>query len=185
MMGGGAGAPQNVHQFMQHLADQLTNDPNINPNANPNQPRRGRVVNVGNLFTNLAAGLGGGAGGGAAFGDFGVGNLQNIVDELFFRGGGNRGKPPASERAVQELVTTVIVDDAYVEHHAGTSHESCAVCKDDFVVGDELRCMPCGHHYHPDCILPWLRLHNTCPTCRYELPTDDASVDQAQREQGE
>ncbi|EFC44897.1 hypothetical protein NAEGRDRAFT_5673, partial [Naegleria gruberi] len=51
--------------------------------------------------------------------------------------------------------------------------QSCAVCICDFEECDELIRLPCGHVFHKDCVSTWLNEHNTCPTCRYELPTED------------
>ena len=48
--------------------------------------------------------------------------------------------------------------------------DPCAVCQDEFAAGDEHLRMPCSHLFHKDCLMPWLRDHNTCPTCRHELP---------------
>lgn len=51
----------------------------------------------------------------------------------------------------------------------------CAICKDQFLVEVEAKQLPCSHLYHPDCILPWLSNHDSCPLCRFKLPSDDPS----------
>ena len=59
---------------------------------------------------------------------------------------------------------------------------SCAVCKDEFSIGEECLSMPCNHYFHGDCLLPWLEKRNSCPTCRYELPTDDADFEEKKKQ---
>lgn len=43
----------------------------------------------------------------------------------------------------------------------------CPICLE--VQFEYLRQMPCGHVYHNDCLVPWLRQQRTCPKCRREL----------------
>ncbi|KAL2338249.1 hypothetical protein Fmac_012695 [Flemingia macrophylla] len=82
------------------------------------------------------------------------------------------GKPPASASAVRNLHTVV-----FTAHDVANDHPVCAVCKEDFCVGEPARELPCSHRYHGDCILPWLGIRNTCPVCRFEFPTDDADYE--------
>jgi len=45
-------------------------------------------------------------------------------------------------------------------------HRSCSICTENFVSGElasQLR--SCHHRFHTACLEPWLRLHQTCPTC--------------------
>nr|XP_011458237.1 PREDICTED: RING-H2 finger protein ATL7-like [Fragaria vesca subsp. vesca] len=53
---------------------------------------------------------------------------------------------------------------------------SCAICLDDFAESVEqlLTCLPCKHHYHVNCIVPWLERNHMCPLCRYPMPTVEA-----------
>lgn len=46
-----------------------------------------------------------------------------------------------------------------IEH----SNQECAICQDSIAEG---KIMPCGHHFHSQCITKWLKMKNSCPTCR-------------------
>ncbi len=63
---------------------------------------------------------------------------------------------------ISRLKTEVVQPDSPVQ-------QTC-FCQEDFKTGDTLHFMPCDHAYHKDCLLNWLKLHNSCPNCRAEIP---------------
>lgn len=114
-----------------------------------------------------------------------IGNPEDYVDAAGYEAllqtlaesdnTGRRGAPPASKNAVSELPTVKIAseDEALV----------CAICKDMVNVGEVSKKLPCGHGYHGDCIVPWLSSRNSCPVCRFELPTDDPEYEEQRQKQ--
>ena len=46
------------------------------------------------------------------------------------------------------------------------SNSVCAICIDDYIVGENLLICPCGHGYHKECLRQWLRRKNVCPLCK-------------------
>ncbi|KAL5544858.1 hypothetical protein UlMin_008642 [Ulmus minor] len=86
------------------------------------------------------------------------------------------GRPPASKTVVENLPTLILTKED-VENN----NTLCAVCKDELNVGEKAKLLPCSHRYHGDCIDPWLRIRNSCPVCRFELPTDNADCERRNR----
>ncbi|KAJ8426940.1 LOW QUALITY PROTEIN: hypothetical protein Cgig2_015785 [Carnegiea gigantea] len=118
----------------------------------------------------------------ANLGDYFLGpGLEQLIQQLAENDPNRYGTPPASKRSVQGL-PNVMITEALVK----SDSNSCAVCMNEFGVGMEVKQMPCSHLYHSDCLLPWLELHNSCPVCRYELPTDDPDYEnrRGNRDQG-
>ncbi|CAK8565069.1 unnamed protein product [Lathyrus sativus] len=64
---------------------------------------------------------------------------------------------PAAKSCIEELKTVTTKET-----------EKCSICFEDFKVGV---CMPCSHMFHMDCIQDWLNISNSCPLCRFQLPT--------------
>lgn len=74
-----------------------------------------------------------------------------------------QGQPPATPASIAALPTVEVSEPAAV----------CAICKDDLPLAAAARRLPCGHLYHSTCIVQWLQMHNSCPVCRYCLPSAD------------
>ena len=61
------------------------------------------------------------------------------------------------------------------KHHAELLARDCAVCQEKFVEQAESIKLPCLHHFHASCIIPWLskvpaaHQNNSCPVCRKSL----------------
>ncbi|KAK6921349.1 E3 ubiquitin-protein ligase RNF126-like, zinc-ribbon [Dillenia turbinata] len=113
----------------------------------------------------------------ANLGDYFVGpGLEQLIQQLAENDPNRYGPPPASKSAVEALPNIKVSAELLA-----SDSSQCAVCKDTFELGAEAKHLPCKHIYHSDCILPWLELHNSCPVCRYELPTDDPDYEQRTR----
>ncbi|VDN18014.1 unnamed protein product [Gongylonema pulchrum] len=68
------------------------------------------------------------------------------------------------------LVATVYFTLCGHTEFSGDAEESCAICIDEFVEGEKLRILPCGHAYHCKCIDPWLtKMRKVCPICKRKV----------------
>jgi E3 ubiquitin-protein ligase BIG BROTHER-like protein len=55
------------------------------------------------------------------------------------------------------------------EEVAEEEEEQCAVCRVEFEEEDEVKKLPCGHYYHPECVGQWLQQKKICPQCSREV----------------
>ncbi|KAG4115995.1 hypothetical protein ERO13_D12G142200v2 [Gossypium hirsutum] len=88
---------------------------------------------------------------------------------------------PASKSSIEAL-KRVIWDDDELDHiplkkrrklaKGLSSRKECVVCLEEFLDGDEVASLPCGHVYHYGCIVKWLETSHLCPLCRYHMPID-------------
>lgn len=105
-------------------------------------------------------------------------NFNNPMMRLVFIQSMNQnqpsGNPPASKAAIEKLKHFKMTGEYCKKDEKGNlEYPSCSVCLAEINKGDETILVPCGHMFHSPCLMKWLQLHNTCPVCRFELPTDD------------
>ncbi|XP_059304512.1 E3 ubiquitin-protein ligase RING1-like [Lycium ferocissimum] len=148
-----------------------------------------------NYFNTMRAGAGGGANVQLIFenhpggefrvpgnlGDYFLGpGLEQLIQQLAENDPNRYGTPPASKSVVAGLPDVKIKEELL-----DSDSSQCAVCKDTFELGEVAKQIPCKHIYHKDCIMPWLEMHNSCPVCRYELPTDDPDYENRKTSQSQ
>ncbi len=104
--------------------------------------------------------------------------MNNIINQLMINDTNNYGNPPAAKKEIEKLKKCIINDKQLKEFGI---ENSCAICKDEFKIGEKCLLMPCKHHFHENCLMPWLTKRNSCPVCRYELPTDDKDFEEMKK----
>lgn len=45
----------------------------------------------------------------------------------------------------------------------------CSVCREDLKRGDRHLIFGCRHAFHEECLIDWLKIKNSCPTCRKKM----------------
>lgn len=80
-----------------------------------------------------------------------------LVHNVFYERDGTDegGVPPASKTSIAALKEV-------------ESGEECVICLETMEAGGKE--MPCGHQFHRGCVEKWLRIHGSCPLCRYQMP---------------
>jgi Ring finger domain len=91
------------------------------------------------------------------------------------------GTPPASEDAIAKLKTVHVAPRASPTDGRPNEDDmpSCSVCTETFELNEPAKQMPCAHVYHADCLLPWLRAHASCPTCRREVESSSHEYEES------
>mmetsp|Transcript_25599 Transcript_25599/g.45421 ORF Transcript_25599/g.45421 Transcript_25599/m.45421 type:complete len:502 (-) Transcript_25599:182-1687(-) len=98
---------------------------------------------------------------------------------VLFAGGQGRARTVAM-RVIRNLLTrdqVLTLDEEEFQQPQGEDageEESCccAICLDEFEDKEKVRVLPCKHHFHEDCLVPWLtERHSSCPLCKFDVLT--------------
>jgi len=111
--------------------------------------------------------------------------MENIINFLMANDPNKYGNPPASKEEVEKLIKIKITTENRNEINNISAENSCSVCKDDYEDEQIVIKLPCNHFFHEECLMPWLKERNSCPTCRFELKTDDEDYEKRKNEKRE
>ncbi|KAK6931239.1 Zinc finger, RING-type [Dillenia turbinata] len=99
----------------------------------------------------------------------GTGDLDSLLLNLSAK----EGQQPASKSSIESLPKVTITEESDCE---------CSICLENFVVGEEVKELPCKHRFHCECIDKWLGIHGNCPVCRYKIDELEKKKGRGERE---
>ncbi|KAL1564476.1 RING-type E3 ubiquitin transferase [Salvia divinorum] len=76
-----------------------------------------------------------------------IGNVSTGLSEEQIRGSMKQHKYEATESSLPNI-------------------KPCCICQEDYIAGEDIGILNCGHEFHTSCIKQWLTLKNLCPTCK-------------------
>lgn len=120
--------------------------------------------------------------GNAALGDavYSQEALDQIITNLMEANPQSNAAPPATEQALRDLDRRAVTSEMLT----GESSTDCTICIEELKEGDMAAFLPCKHWFHADCVVLWLKEHNTCPICRSPIEKEAPSGNDSSEEAG-
>ena len=101
------------------------------------------------------------------------GNFLNEIIRILERNqeeAARKAHPPTSESALKKLKRFPLSEKYCKKDKKGKLElPSCCICISDIELKEETVLLPCGHMFHWNCCLNWLKGNNTCPMCRFVI----------------
>ncbi|KAJ4300482.1 hypothetical protein N0V88_003157 [Collariella sp. IMI 366227] len=91
--------------------------------------------------------------------------MDRIITQLMEQSPQTNAAPPASQSAIEKLEKKKVNDEML----GPEGKAECTICIDDLKKDEEVVVLPCKHWYHGECVVLWLKEHNTCPICRMPI----------------
>ncbi|CAN8240680.1 unnamed protein product [Cochlearia groenlandica] len=96
----------------------------------------------------------------------------DLLTKFKFRKVSDLEKQSVDEEQAQGDLGGVMAEcdtDSPVEHTLPHEDAECCICLSAYEDETELRELPCGHHFHCNCVDKWLYINATCPLCKYNI----------------
>jgi len=104
--------------------------------------------------------------------------LQTVIERSIVEQERQRNVPPARDGAQEALPRAIVTKEDLMDE----TTSQCAICLEKYTLGASATRMLCSHLFCSSCICSWLSTANSCPVCRYELPTDNAAFEEGRTE---
>lgn len=70
---------------------------------------------------------------------------------------------PSSQKGLPPELVEQLPAYAFGTEASPPTRAECTICLEDFDLGERVRHLPCGHHFHARCVDQWLRRTPCCP----------------------
>ncbi|KAG5440178.1 hypothetical protein PCANB_001747 [Pneumocystis canis] len=90
--------------------------------------------------------------------------FDNIITQLMEQYPSTNAPPPASDEVINALPKMMVQEEEELR--------DCAICKENYQPKETYITLPCKHYFHDNCIIPWLKINNTCAICRATVGTN-------------
>lgn len=97
--------------------------------------------------------------------------FEDLLHHIMMNDSSHAGVPPASERLIESLPRLQVTEETDLQELG-----ECCISQEAFEIGELAVCLPCKHSYKEEPITHWLKMHNTCPVCRIQLPAPEENV---------